>query len=171
MRMLIDNDWLRRTIRDDPEMESDAGGPISLLEDLGVFLPSDLAATEGGETVVHQQYAFGVFIKMLRKKDNLTVADLAARARVTTEDIHCIERDPRHKPKPRTIHQLAGWFKLDPRRMMKLAGATVAANQNVRDEAVRFAAKSDDLSGLTADERRMLNEFVKYVNESQDLAN
>lgn len=169
MRMLINNDWLRQSIATDPDLDCEAGGPIALLDSLGMFIPSDIPA-ELSEEVVELKYAFGVFVKMLRKQSALTVADLSAHARVSEDELRLIERDPHHKTGPRTVHNLAQYFKIDPTRMMKLSGATVTANQNVRETAVRFAAMSDDLSGLTSDERRMLNDFVKYVNESRDLA-
>ena len=170
MQMLIDNNWLRRAIATDLDLECEAGGAVALLDTLGMFLPSDISP-DLSEKVVEMKYAFGVFVKMLRKQSSLTVAELSTKARVAEEELRLIERDPHHKAGPRTVHHLALYFKIEPTRLMKLSGATVIANENVRETAVRFAAKSDDLSGLTSEERRMLNDFVKYVNESQDLAN
>jgi transcriptional regulator with XRE-family HTH domain len=171
MKMLIDNEWLRRTITADPDMECEAGGPATLLEDLGMFLPADLGQDSDDPAVVQLHYAFGTFVRMLRRKERLTVTELAGQVRVDEEELRSIERDPHHKPRPRTVHQLAKRFKIEPRRMMKLSGATANTNQKVHEEALRFAAKSDDINRLTPDEQRMLAEFAKYVNESQDLAN
>ena len=170
MKMLIDNDWLRQAIAVSPDTDFEAGGPVALLDSIGMFLPSDMAE-EFPESVVQLKYAFGVFIKMLRKRSELTVAALSVKARVAEEELRMIERDPRHKTGPRTVHQLAEYFGIDPNRMMKLSGSIISANENVRDEAVRFAARSDDVSSLSSEEKKMLNDFVKYVNESQDLAN
>lgn len=170
MKMLIDTEWLRRTISKSPDAEFEAGGPVALLDSIGMFVPSD-ATNELSDSVVQLKYAFGILIKMLRKQSALTVAELSAKARVSEEELRMIERDPHHKAGPRTVHQLAEYFDIDPRRMMKLSGSMVTTNENFRDEAVRFAAKSDDISSLSSEERKMLNDFVKYVNESQDLAN
>lgn len=169
MKMLIDNEWLRRTIAADPDMECEAGGPAALLDDLHMFLPAELAQSGQDSTAVQLHYAFGTFVRMMRRNEGLTLTELAAEARVAEEELRTIERDPRCTPRPRTVHQLAGHFQIDARRMMKLSGATVNTNQRLHDEALRFAAKAEDITRLTPDEQRMLSEFVKYVNESQDL--
>lgn len=171
MKMLIDNEWLRRTITADPDIECEAGGPAALLEDLGMFLPAELGRDGQDPAVVQLHYAFGTFVRMLRQKEGLTVGTLATEIRVAEDELRAIERDPHHKPRPRTVHQLAGRFRIEPRRMMKLSGATVTYNKKLQEEAFRFAAKSDDIARLTPDEQRTLSEFVKYINESQDLAN
>jgi HTH-type transcriptional regulator, competence development regulator len=152
-------------------MECEAGGPAALLEDLGMFLPAELVQDGEDPTIVQLHYAFGTFVRMLRRGEGLTLTELAGEVRVDEEELRAIERDPHHKPRPRTVHQLAGRFKIEPHRMMKLSGATANTNRKLHDEALRFAAKSDDIARLTPDEQRMLSEFVKYVNESQDLMN
>lgn len=171
MKMLIDDEWLRRTISADPDAECEAGRPAALLEDLGMFLSADLREGRDDPAVAQLHYAFGMFVRMLRKKEGLTVADLARQVRVDEEELRAIERDLHHKPRPRTVHQIAQRFKIYPHRMLKLSGATVNTNLKVREEALRFAAKSDDINSLTPDEQKMLAEFVAYVNESKDLAN
>jgi transcriptional regulator with XRE-family HTH domain len=171
MKMLIDNEWLRRTIAADPDMECEAGGPAALLEDLGMFLPAELTRDGQDPTVVQLHYAFGTFVRLLRRKEGLTVSKLATEIRVAEDELRAIERDPHHKPRPRTVHQLAERFSFAPQQMMKLSGATANTNRKLHDGALRFAAKSDDITRLTPDEERMLAEFVKYINESQDLAN
>lgn len=168
--MLIDNDWLRQAISVSPDTEFEAGGPVVLLNSIGMFLPSD-GTEEIPESIVQLKHAFGVFIRMLRRQSSLTITALSTKARIAEEELRKIETDPHHKAGPRTVHLLAEFFDIDPKRMMKLSGAMITANDDMRHQALRFAAKSADLSTLSSEEMETLNEFVKYVNESKDLAN
>ena len=49
--------------------------------------------------------------------------------------------------------------------MMVLSGAMVANDDQIGEEAERFAAKSDDLSKLTREELKLLNQFVKFLSD------
>ncbi len=169
MQLLADRDWIRKVISEDPDMDNDAGLPIALLEDLGMFMPSDLPETEQEDArVVRLKFAFGVLIRQLRLRENLTIAALAGQARVTEDELRAIEHDPHCRPRPRTVHQLSRVFKVPEREMMKLSGATRTYDEEFQDTAYRFAAKSDDLSKLTDTERQALDEYVKYLNELHD---
>lgn len=161
MEMLVTRDWLRRKIESDLEMETDAGAPVAVLESVGMFLPGDLH--DETSNVVQLKHAFGVFIRQLRRRDQLTLDELARRARVDTEDLRQIECDPHFQPRPRVVHQLAEVFDVPLRPLMKLSGATIIRDERFEEEAYRFAAKSDDLSKLNRDEQRALNEYVKFL--------
>lgn len=164
MEMLISQDWLRRRIETDPDLDVEAGLPIGVLESIGMFLPAELTAQEDAK-VVRLTEAFGVLVRQLRRRQQWTVDQLAQKARVDIEDLRAIERDPHYRPRPRVVHQLAGVFKIPERPLMKLSGATVTHDQDFEEEAMRFAAKSDDLSKLTREEQKALNDYVKYLAE------
>jgi len=161
MEMLVSRDWLRRKIEADPDTENEAGWPAEAIDNIGMFLPTELVS-EGG-SVVELKHAFGVLIHQLRRRDQVSVAVLATKARIDAEEIKLIEWDPNYRPRPRTVHQLAEYFEMPVRAMMKLSGATVTRDEALKEEAVKFAAKSDDLSKLTKDEQRVLESFVKYL--------
>jgi len=109
----------------------------------------------------------GVLIQMLRRRDQLSTSDLASAAVVDLSELQAIESDLGVAPHPRTIHQLASYFKLPQRSLLALSGA-LEVGQEVRDEAVRFAAKSTGMSKLSRDERRLLSEFVRFLREYTD---
>ncbi|WP_210191825.1 helix-turn-helix domain-containing protein [Rhizobium esperanzae] len=165
MEMLVSRDWLRRKIESDPDTDNDAGWPIEAVDNIGMFLPSELVSDVGN--VVELKHAFGVFIRQLRRRDQLSVEALAEKARVEAREIRLIELDPNYKPRPRTVHQLAEHFAMPPQALMKLSGATVTRDEALWEEAQKFAAKSDDLSKLTKQERQDLEGFVKFLVLSQ----
>lgn len=164
MKMLISQDWLRRKVESDPDSDTDAGPAINVLESIGMFLPADLNAA-GDEKVVRLVGAFGVLIRQLRRQHQWTIEELAAKARVDAEELRQIERDPHFRPRPRVVHQLSSVFKVPERPLMKLSGATITHDQDFQEEAMRFAAKSDDMSKLSRDEQRALKDYVKYLTE------
>lgn len=162
MEMLISQDWLRRGVASDPDIDTDAGPSIGVLESIGMFLPADLTPADEGK-VVRLVEAFGVLIRQLRRQKQWTIEELAKRARVDAEDLRQIERDPHHRPRPRVVHQLAAVFGVPERPLMKLSGATITQDEGFQEEAMRFAAKSDDMSKLSREEQRILNDYVKYL--------
>lgn len=162
MEMLISKEWLRRKVAGTPDIESDAGTPMAVLEDIGMFLPTDLIA--GGEAKdAELGLAFGVLVRQLRRRDEMTVTELADKAQIDEAEIQSIETDPGYLPRPRTVHRVATVFKIPERAMMKLSGATVSRDTALKEAAQRFAAKSGDLSKLSREEQEALNEFVKYL--------
>ena len=111
--------------------------------------------------------SLGVLLQMLRRRKRLSVHELAQNARVSASELRCIELDPSFEPNPRTIFQLEQYFKLPERILVVLSGA-VHVNDDVREEAVRFAASSEDISGLTNEQRKHLNHFVKFLRKHTD---
>ena len=109
----------------------------------------------------------GALIHMLRRKERLSVDDLAQNARIAATELHSIERDPLFDPNPRTIFQLEQYFNLQDRSLVLLSGA-VNVDAAVREEALRFAAHSERIQELTRDERKLINQFVKFLSEHID---
>ena len=109
----------------------------------------------------------GALLGMLRRREQLSVDELALNARVAASELRRIELDPRHAPNPRTIYQLERYFKLATGSLVTLSGAVRVAD-DVREEAVRFAASSENISDLTKEERKLLNHFVKFLRKQTD---
>lgn len=164
MEMQISREWLQRRIQNDPDVETDAGTPIDVLKSLGMFLSPELVQPVGGRNERLPQ-SFGVLIRQLRRRDQLSVEQLSKKARIDQEELRQIEHDPHFRAKPRMVHQLSTVFKIPTRSMMVLSGAMVANDDQIGEEAERFAAKSDDLSKLTREELKLLNQFVKFLSD------
>jgi hypothetical protein len=164
MEMLVSQDWLQRKIDNDPWIDSDGGTPIAVLTSIGMFIAPELITNEAEERE-RSSYSFGVFIRQLRRRDGLSVEKLAQKARIDVEELRLVEHDPHYRAKPRMVHQLSDVFKIPERSMMTLAGAMVTNDNRIEQAAERFAAMSDDMSKLTREERRLLNDFVKFLAE------
>ena len=163
MKMLISQDWLRRKVESDPDMDAEAGPFIHALESVGMFLPPDIAVAAPQAPALLE--AFGVFVRQFRRQQQWTIEELSRRARVDVEDLRQIERNPQAPPRPRVVHQLAAVMKVPERSLLKLSGAAVTRDEGFAEEAMRFAAKSDDMSKLSREEQRVLNEYVKYLTK------
>jgi hypothetical protein len=68
-------------------------------------------------------------------------------------------------PEPRTVFKLAQTFEVSQRRLMQLAGLAAANDAGLRQEAVRFAARSEAVQKLTPEESSALEAFVAVLSE------
>lgn len=169
MKLLISREWLRNKILTDPDVDTEAGSALAVLEGLGVTVPhaAENEATVGTEKVKQLRIALGVLIRQLRNRDRLSVLDLARRAQVAEDEIRSIEHDPHYLPRPRTIHQLAGHFRLPVRQLLMMSGATRTVDRGFYNEAVKFAAHADDVGDLDKHETQILYAFVKFINDRE----
>jgi transcriptional regulator with XRE-family HTH domain len=186
MILHFNNDWLRKQIEDDGDVEIEAAAPELLLSELGFFMheglvrtPSSTAGTGAAGSIDKNNvvdlasrraerdmhYAFGLYVQLKRKEKGLTRADLAARAKIDEEELRSIERDPYHVPRPRSVTQLASFFRDDVKKLMRLSGVIQGRDDGLQQAALKFAAMSDDLARLDKEERALLNEFVKLLKE------
>ncbi|UVS94929.1 MULTISPECIES: helix-turn-helix domain-containing protein [Burkholderia] len=111
--------------------------------------------------------AFGSLLRLERRGRELSVAALAQQLDVDEDEIRSIEHDPRYKARPRTIQQIASFFKLPAKEVMKLAGAASANDESFVEHAMRFAAHSDDMGALTAEEKHLLQSFVAFLRDNK----
>ena len=166
MKLHFTNDWLRSQIERDPDIECDAGIPVLDASPLKRFaedkVPQDApipeSAPEQKTAVLH------VLVHQLRRRDKLTVAQLADRLHVSPEEIKAVENDPRFTPKPRTLFNLAKYMEVSPKGLLSVTSEAIAQTDNVADEILEFAARSENLSELSKAERKQLNDFVKFLS-------
>lgn len=159
MKLLFSKDWLRRTIAADPDIDIEAGRSL-----VGDELQSDVAMI-GGRNVVQLRMALGVLVRQLRLREQLSVAALAQRSRVPEDELRRVEHDPHYTARPRLIYQLSHYFKVPLTKLSQMSGTTHAVNRSLYNQAVRYAAHSDDVSTLTEEERRDLDAFVALLND------
>jgi transcriptional regulator with XRE-family HTH domain len=107
----------------------------------------------------------GVFVRQLRSKEGLSIPELAERARVSEDELRLVEHDPHHTASPRLIFQLSEYFLVSLTTLSQMAGATHEVDRVLYNEAVKYAARSDDVSILTTDEQTALDAFVAMINE------
>lgn len=107
--------------------------------------------------------AFGRFVRLMRCNRGLTVEKLAEDADLDIAELLNIEQDTHYRPELRTVHQLAGFFGVQRANLLQIAGLTVARDNRLITEAVRFAARSEPTVALTPDERQALEAFVSVL--------
>jgi len=111
--------------------------------------------------------AFGRFINLMRRQEGYSIEALADKAEVDARELLVIEDDVHYVPGPRTVFKLAQMFGVSQPRLMQLAGLTAANDAGLREEAVRFAARSEAIHKLTREESAALAAFVAVLSKRE----
>lgn len=113
-------------------------------------------------------FAFGRFVRLMRRHKQLSLEKLAEDARVEITELVEIEEDARHVPDPRTVYQLAQQFRVPTPKLMQLAGLSRPKDARLSEEAIRFAARSEPIEELNDVERAALEAFVSVLSERSE---
>jgi len=109
--------------------------------------------------------AFGRFVSLMRRQRNLSVEQLAGAAEIDPSELLDIEEDVHYIPDARTVFRLAQTFRVSQPRLMQVAGLTRVKDAGLRQEAVRFAARSEPLQKLSPEEAAALEAFVAVLSQ------
>ena len=109
--------------------------------------------------------AFGKFVNLMRRRQGFSIEKLADEADLDASEVLVIEDDVHYLPEPRTVYKLAQVFHVPQRKLMELAGLTAANDDDLRREAVRFAARSESMVRLTDAESAALEAFVAVLSK------
>ena len=112
-------------------------------------------------------FAFSRFVRLARRSRGLSVEKLAERVDVEVAELLTIEENGQYKPDLRTVYQLANFFGVQRTNLLQVAGLTAPKDSHLIDEAVRFAARSESVAVLTAEERAALDAFVSVLSEQK----
>lgn len=123
----------------------------------------------GAQTAVIEEtrIAFGKFVNLMRRRRGFSMEQLAQAADLDASELLVIEDDLHYVPEPRTVFKLAETFEVSQRRLMQLAGLAAANDAGFRQEAVRFAARSEAVQKLTPEESSALEAFVAVLSEQE----
>jgi transcriptional regulator with XRE-family HTH domain len=127
--------------------------------------PDERPATVQTVTVEETRIAFGKFVNLMRRRRGFSMERLAEVAELDASELLVIEDDVHYVPEPRTVFKLAQTFEVSQRRLMQLAGLAAANDAGLRQEAVRFAARSEAVQKLTPEENSALEAFVAVLSE------
>jgi len=163
MKLEMTKEWYEKMIAEEGDLEVGAGIP---LEEHDAQDEPECTEEKSNDEFV-ELLAFGSLVQLLRRSKGLSVEELADAARIDPAEILSVERNPKHPPRPRTVHQLATFFELPERPLVRLSNLTSTHSTKLRDAAIRFAAHSSKVMELTREERRALAEFVEFLS-SQD---
>jgi len=109
------------------------------------------------------RYVFQSVVNGLRRGKGLTVEELAKRLEIDPTEITAMERNAGYRPVPLTLHKLSQFYGIPDRRLAALAGAFRVVPSDIRESASRFAAQSESFAKLTAAEKKLLDQFVKFL--------
>jgi transcriptional regulator with XRE-family HTH domain len=161
MRLERSKDWWMARAR----REGDAAVGAGLL----AFdpAPEERPSTAQAAAIEDTRIAFGKFVKLMRRRRGYTMEQLAEAADLDASELLVIEDDVHYVPEPRTVFKLAQTFEVSQRRLMQLAGLAAANDAGLRQEAVRFAARSESVQKLTPEEASALEAFVAILSEHE----
>lgn len=164
MRMDRSKDWWLARARREGDAVVGAGllavDPVPDERPSRVASPAPVAADE-------TRIAFGRFVNLMRRRRGYSVEQLARAADLDLSELLVIEDDLRYVPEPRTVFRLAQTFDVPQQRLMQVAGLAAANDDGLREEAVRFAARSESVQKLTREEAQALEAFVAVLSERE----
>ena len=145
------------------------GHSLSMLNRIAKALNQKLAVvmTAKDPEVGTLQYVFRAVLQDLRRAEGLTVNELAKRTGIDYNEIIAMERRDGYRPPPRTLYKLSQFYKIPTQRLAALAGAIREVPSDIRESASRFAAQSESFAKLTREEKKVLDEFVKFLRVEQ----
>jgi len=111
--------------------------------------------------------AFGRLINFCRRDKGLTLEKLADLARVDLDEVVSIEQSLEYKAEPRTVCQLAKVLQLPEDKVLQLSGNTLARDEGLNEDAVKFAASAQSMEKLNRDEKKALEQFVKRLAQKK----
>ena len=153
MKLHYPKEWFERSA----EIEGDA--------EVGAGYPPTTEPHAQDITPLDTRIALGQFVALWRRNRGWNAETLAARAGIDTAEVLEIERDPYCEPEPDAIFKLAGVFQIPPRSLLEIAGLVESRTPQLREQAVRFAARSEPISALTDTEKQALEAFVKALSD------
>ena len=139
------------------------GHSLSMLHRVAEALKQKLTVemTAMDPDVAASRRAFLLFLRMLRRREGLSVDELAKRSGIDRTELSAIEWNNGYRPTPLTLHKLGEFYCIPQRRLAALAGAV--RDDSVSEQASRFAAQSESFAKLTREERRVVDEFMKFL--------
>lgn len=111
------------------------------------------------------RHAFQVLVRSLRKKQGLNVDQLAKKLEIDPGYVIELEQDISHRPSPLILYKLSSYFKIPQVMLNFLAGATKDIPPDLQIQASQFAAQSESFSKLTEDEKKLLDDFVRFLRQ------
>ena len=127
----------------------------------------EVRMSEKDPSMVTTRYVFQEVLRGLRREKGLRVNDLAKKADISRDELIAMERDDSYKPAPFTLHKLSKFFEISQHKLAVLAGGIKDLSDPVITEASNFAAKSESFAKLTSEEKRTLDEFIKFLRSEE----
>lgn len=135
-------------------------------EEIGIGVPPGFLQQQKNITPFDSRIAFGTFVELWRRNKGWGAEELAEKSNLDIEEILEIEHDPNSIPEVSAVYNLAEIFALPVKALLEIAGLTEPQNSNLREEAVRFAARSESIEALNPREKEAFEAFVSTIAET-----
>lgn len=157
MKLNYPKEWFEKRIEKEGKVEIGAGVPAA---------PRPVeSAAEPKIKLLDTRIPFGQFVALWRRNKGWNAERLAAEAGIDAEEVLQIEYDPHCEPEPDAVFKLAGVFGVPSQPLLELAGLVVNRTPHLREEAIRFAARSESIAALSDVERQAFEAFVTTLSE------
>lgn len=155
----------------DEALQREGADPRELISQADRAIEAAFAKGRGGSIQEQRETSslhkgLSTLLQLLRRERGLSDLELAGKARIDVEELRRIEFDINYTPNPRTVFQLEEYFGLPERTLVILSGAVSVQSPEFEDEVLRFAAHSKDIGKLNRQEKKLLNQFVRFLGRS-----
>lgn len=166
MKLIVSKEWLRRRIASDPDVETDAGVAVACLDGL-VASPAKLQTLPGTMAPASDpralRLALARVVRALRTQKHVSIHALAQQLDVESAHLEGLEEDPSFVVPPRTLSRIAKHFDLPISEIVMLSGATKVTDRMLVAQAVKFAARSAELTAVDEEGQQALFAFVRFL--------
>lgn len=162
MKLNFSAEWYQRAVENESTVTVGAGALAHNSDADDVSAKSEMIFEEA-------RIAFGKFVALSRRKKQLSVEALAQASELDIEELIAIEQlDAHFVPEPRTVFQLAEFFKVPYEKLLEIAGLKSPKNPALIGHAIKFAARSASVDKLSNIELRALEELVLALSEPEE---
>jgi len=105
------------------------------------------------------------YINMARRSRGISVEELADSIEVDISELLSIENNIFHQPAVRTIWKLSEYFDVSQHKLMMISGLTKTRNDELEEEAVRYAARSASVNELSDVEKIALDSIAAILGK------
>lgn len=115
------------------------------------------------EETVH--YAFRRFVQNARRKEGLSIKQASKKMDVDSSELEQMEHDSSYRPSPLALSKLSEFYGVSHERLAALAGSIKDLPPELRVRASKFAAQSESFAKLSKDEKKALDEFMRFLKD------
>lgn len=143
--------WLRRVADEEDQVASISVG--GLVTRLGMYPQANDS----------RQVVFGELVQLIRRKEGLTVEQLALLAKVQVDELKLVERGIVIDAE--LIQKLANSLRLSADKLAQLAGVAPATDPDLEKAARRFESTLHSAAVLSPVEESALKEFMQSIGD------
>lgn len=153
IKLNITPEWVKAQAGKEPKSGiTSVGGLAARLEALQAVTPPDAG-----------RLSLAKLVELSRRQMRLSLEQFAERTDIDLSELYAVEHGEPHTLAPRSVYRLAGFLKIAPEPLAELAGLMKAKDNRISEVAMRFAARSEPMDALTAEEEEALNWFLKQI--------